>query len=128
MLFGDGHRNPSYNELVEKIALGDFDAAVGDILIVTNRTKIVDFSQPYIESGLVVVAPVRRSNSRAWAFLKPFSPLMWGVTVAFFLFVGSVLWILEHRLNDEFRGPPRKQIGTILWFSFSTMFFLIERI
>ncbi|KAK9944406.1 hypothetical protein M0R45_009976 [Rubus argutus] len=123
VLFGDGHKNPSYNELVEKIALGDFDAAVGDILIVTNRTKIVDFSQPYIESGLVVVAPVRRSNSRAWAFLKPFSPWMWGVTVAFFLIVGSVLWILEHRLNDEFRGPPRKQIGTILWFSFSTMFF-----
>ncbi|XP_062019707.1 glutamate receptor 3.2 isoform X2 [Rosa rugosa] len=121
-LFGDGHKNPSYYDLVSNIASG-FDAAVGDIAIVANRTKIVDFTQPYIESGLVVVAPVRGSDARAWAFLKPFSPLMWGVTAAFFLIVGSVLWVLEHRLNDDFRGPPRKQIGTILWFSFSTMFF-----
>ncbi|GFY87745.1 glutamate receptor 3.6 [Actinidia rufa] len=31
-----------------------FDAAIGDIAIITERTKMVDFTQPYIESGLVV--------------------------------------------------------------------------
>ncbi|XP_058213812.1 glutamate receptor 3.2 isoform X1 [Rhododendron vialii] len=123
ILFGDGHKNPSYAELVNKVAFNVFDAAVGDIAIVTNRTKNVDFTQPYIESGLVIVAPLRKLNSSAWAFLQPFTPLMWGVTAAFFLIVGAVVWILEHRINDEFRGPPRKQLMTILWFSFSTMFF-----
>jgi len=88
---------------------------VGDIAIVTNRTKIVDFTQPYVESGLVVVAPVKKLNSSPWAFLSPFSPLMWAVTAVFFLIVGVVVWILEHRTNDEFRGSPRKQIMTILW-------------
>lgn len=92
-----------------------FDAVIGDVAIVTNRTKIVDFTQPYIESGLVVVAPVKKRNSNAWAFLRPFSPLMWAVTAMFFLIVGAVVWILEHRINDEFRGPPRKQLVTILW-------------
>ncbi|KAF2286376.1 hypothetical protein GH714_015744 [Hevea brasiliensis] len=100
-----------------------FDAVIGDIAIVTNRTRVVDFTQPYIESGLVVVAPVKKSNSNAWAFLRPFTPLMWGVTAVFFLVVGAVVWILEHRINDDFRGPPKKQVVTILWFSFSTMFF-----
>lgn len=95
--------------------LQDFDAAVGDIAIVTNRTKLVDFTQPYIESGLVVVAPVKKRTSNAWAFLKPFTPLMWGITAAFFLIVGAVVWILEHRINDEFRGPPKKQLVTMLW-------------
>lgn len=33
------------------------------------------------------------------------------------------MWVLEHRINDEFRGSPRQQIVTILTFSFSTMFF-----
>ncbi|CAN6554447.1 unnamed protein product [Malus baccata var. baccata] len=122
VLFGDGLKNPSYNELVNMVASGKFDAAVGDIAIVTNRTRTVDFTQPYIESGLVVVAPVRGSNS-AWTFLKPFSSFMWGVTAFFFLVIGLVIWILEHRKNDEFRGTPRKQVVTILWFSFSTMFF-----
>ncbi|EEF52890.1 glutamate receptor 3 plant, putative [Ricinus communis] len=121
--YGDGKRNPSYTELVQLITAGSIDAVVGDIAIVTNRTKIVDFTQPYVSSGLVVVAPFRKLNTGAWAFLQPFSPLMWAVTFCFFIAVGVVVWILEHRTNDEFRGPPRKQIITILWFSLSTLFF-----
>lgn len=92
-----------------------YDAAIGDITIITNRTRMADFTQPYIESGLVVVAPVRKSNSNAWAFLRPFTPRMWIVTAVFFVIVGAVVWILEHRLNDDFRGPPRKQVVTVLW-------------
>ncbi|XP_054775868.1 glutamate receptor 3.6-like isoform X1 [Prosopis cineraria] len=121
--FGDGRSNPDNNELVRLITAGVFDGAVGDITITTERTKMVDFTQPFIGSGLVVVAPVRKSDSSAWAFLRPFSPEMWGVTAIVFLAVGAVVWILEHRLNDEFRGPPRRQLTTVLWFSFSTMFF-----
>jgi len=90
---------------------------------VRNRTKIAEFTQPYIESGLVIVAPVKQATSSAWAFLKPFTLEMWCVTGALFLFVGIVVWILEHRTNEEFRGSPRRQVITIFWFSFSTMFF-----
>ncbi|KAK4347563.1 hypothetical protein RND71_033902 [Anisodus tanguticus] len=120
--YGDGHNNPDDTELVRLITAGVFDAAIGDIAITTNRTKMVDFTQPYIECGLVVVAPVKQQNSNAWAFLRPFTPRMWCVTGVFFLIVGTVIWILEHRLNDDFRGPPSKQIVTVLWFSFSTLF------
>ncbi|KAG6644754.1 glutamate receptor 3.3 [Carya illinoinensis] len=121
--FGNGIENPSYTELVNMITAGDFDAAVGDIAIVTNRTKIVDFTQPYASSGLVVVVPLKKKNSGAWAFLRPFSRNMWIVSACFFVLIGTVVWILEHRTNDEFRGPPKKQLMTILWFSLSTMFF-----
>lgn len=92
-----------------------FDAAVGDITITTDRTRMVDFTQPFIESGLVVVAPVKKVESNEWAFLRPFTPMMWIVTAIFFLVVGAVVWILEHRHNDDFRGPPKKQVVTILW-------------
>ncbi|KAG0459098.1 hypothetical protein HPP92_022226 [Vanilla planifolia] len=98
--FGNGYENPNYTELVEKVASNEFDAAVGDIAIVAARTKIVDFTQPYIESGLVILASVREIES----------------------IIGAVIWILEHRFNDEFRGSPKRQLGTIFWFSFSTLF------
>ncbi|CAN0873755.1 Glutamate receptor 3.6 [Linum grandiflorum] len=114
--FGDGVDNPSLTELIRLITTGVYDGAVGDIAIITNRTKMADFTQPYVESGLVVVAPVRTRNSNSWAFLRPFTPAMWAVTGIFFLIVGAVIWILEHRLNDDFRGPPRRQVTTILWF------------
>lgn len=97
------------------LPIQEFDGAVGDIAITTVRTKVVDFTQPYVESGLVVVAPVRESESSALAFLAPFTPRMWLVTAIFFILVGTVVWILEHRVNDDFRGPPKKQVVTILW-------------
>ncbi|PKA48221.1 Glutamate receptor 3.2 [Apostasia shenzhenica] len=111
--FGNGFENPNYTELVEKVVSKDFDAAVGDITIVTGRTKEVDFTQPFIESGLVILTSVKERDSNAWAFLQPFTWAMWAVTATFFLFIGSVIWILEHRINDEFRGPPKKQLVTI---------------
>ncbi|XP_027170279.1 glutamate receptor 3.4-like isoform X1 [Coffea eugenioides] len=123
ILYGDGNRNPEFNNIVFDVSQNKYDATVGDITITTNRTRIVDFTQPYMESGLVVVAPVREVKSSPWSFLKPFTWQMWCVTAAFFLFVGAVVWILEHRMNPEFRGPPRQQLITIFWFSFSTMFF-----
>ncbi|XP_057516993.1 glutamate receptor 3.3-like [Amaranthus tricolor] len=121
--FGDGHKNPNYTDLVNGISTGIFDAVVGDVTITTSRTKIVDFTQPFVSSGLVVVVPFKKLNSGAWAFLRPFSPLMWAVIVLSFITVGAVVWILEHRVNDEFRGSRTRQFITILWFSFSTLTF-----
>ncbi|KAH1143982.1 hypothetical protein GYH30_034280 [Glycine max] len=123
ILFGPGNRNPSYDDLASQVALNNYDAAVGDVTIVPNRTRFLDFTQPYMESGLVVVVPVKEIKSSPWSFLKPFTAQMWCVTGAFFIFVGTVVWILEHRHNPEFRGRPRKQLMTVFWFSFSTMFF-----
>ncbi|XP_065874583.1 glutamate receptor 3.7-like isoform X2 [Euphorbia lathyris] len=120
--FGDGRSNPNYNELIRMVEEDVFDAVVGDIAIVTNRTKIVDFSQPYAATGLVVVAPIHNSKGSAWVFLKPFTVDMWCATAASFVMIAVVIWILEHRVNDEFRGPPRRQLVTMFMFSFSTLF------
>ncbi|KAK7272295.1 hypothetical protein RJT34_28798 [Clitoria ternatea] len=119
---GNGKENPNYDALVKMVADNVYDAVVGDIAIVTNRTKIVDFSQPFASSSLVIVAPINRARSDAWVFLKPFTADMWCATAASFVMVGVVIWILEHRVNDEFRGPPKKQLVTMLMFSLSTLF------
>ncbi|KAK1433212.1 hypothetical protein QVD17_10121 [Tagetes erecta] len=121
-MFGDGQENPNYTELVNTVAYNTYDAAVGDIAIITKRTKVVDFTQPYIESGLVVVIPIKKVDSSAWAFFRPFTLPMWVVATLFSVIIGVVVWTLEHRVNEEFRGPPKQQLITILWFSFSTIF------
>lgn len=123
VLFGDGIHNPNYTDLVHRVATNEFDAAVGDITIVKSRTKFVDFTQPYIDSGLIIAAHTQRFRSYAWAFLQPFTVEMWCTTGAFLIFVGTVVWLLEHRVNDDFRGPKKKQFSTMIWFSFSTLFF-----
>ncbi|KAK7261086.1 hypothetical protein RIF29_27390 [Crotalaria pallida] len=119
---GNGKANPHYDSLVKMVAENVYDAVVGDIAIVTNRTKIVDFSQPFASSSLVIVAPINNKRSNAWVFLQPFTADMWCVTAASFIAIAVVIWILEHRVNSDFRGPPKKQIVTMFMFSLSTLF------
>ncbi|XP_028807072.1 glutamate receptor 2.7-like [Neltuma alba] len=120
----NGESAGSYNELISQVYFGKFDAVVGDVTIIANRSEYVDFTLPYTESGVTMVVPVKdKRKKNAWAFLKPLTWDLWVTIACSFVFVGFVVWVLEHRINGHFRGPPLHQIGTCLWFSFSTMVF-----
>eukprot|EP00253_Pinus_taeda_P021570 PITA_21570 len=122
--YGDENHTHSYDDLVYQVHLKKFDAAVGDITIFSNRSNYVDFTQPFTESGLVMVVPVKVDEAHnAWAFMLPFTTDMWCTIGAFFIFTGCVIWLFEHRVNREFRGKPSDQVVTLLWFSFSTLVF-----
>ncbi|KAK4375345.1 hypothetical protein RND71_006022 [Anisodus tanguticus] len=113
-----------YDDLVHKVTSKDYDAVVGDVTILASRSEYVDFTLPFSESGISAVVPVRDDDRKnAWIFLKPLKSDLWITTGAFFIFIGFVVWVLEHRVNREFRGPKRKQVGMIFWFSFSTLVF-----
>lgn len=98
-----------------------FDAVVGDITILANRSH-VEFTQPYIESGLSMVIPIRSEASK-WMFVKPFTWEMWAVTGAVMAYTMLVVWFLEHPTNPKFSGTLKNQIGTTIWFTFSSLFF-----
>ncbi|WZY89982.1 hypothetical protein YC2023_046717 [Brassica napus] len=115
--------NHSYDTLVEQVHNGMFDAAVGDITIRANRFVSVDFTLPYTESGVFMLVPMKDNENNTWFFLLPWSLGLWVTTACFFIFIGFIVWILEHRVNTDFRGPPHHQIGTSFWFSFSTINF-----
>ncbi|CAN6722048.1 unnamed protein product [Malus baccata var. baccata] len=120
----DGTSAGTYNDLVYQVHLEKFDAVVGDTTIRANRSLYVDFTMPYTESGVVMVVPIRDMRIKnAWVFLKPLTWDLWLTTLCFFIFIGFVIWVLEHRINEDFRGPPSHQIGTSFWFSFSTLVF-----
>ncbi|KAK2979244.1 hypothetical protein RJ640_021150 [Escallonia rubra] len=114
----------TYNDLVYQVYLGNFDAAVGDITIRANRSIYADFTLPYTESGVLMIVPVKDNKEKnVWVFLRPLTWELWVTTFCSFVFIGFVVWFLEHRINEEFRGPPSHEVGLIFWFSFSTMVF-----
>ncbi|XP_038711272.1 glutamate receptor 2.8-like isoform X2 [Tripterygium wilfordii] len=115
---------PNYGDMIYQVSLGKFGAVVGDTTIRADRSKNVDFTLPYTESGVSMIVPIKdnKSNS-AWVFLKPLTWDLWATSGCFFVFIGFVVWVLEHRINEDFRGPPAYQAGTSFWFSFSTMVF-----
>ncbi|KAK0572337.1 hypothetical protein LWI29_030085 [Acer saccharum] len=120
----DGTSAGTYNDLIYQVYLGNFDAVVGDTTIVANRSRNVDFTLPYTESGVSMIVPIKDNKKKnAWVFLKPLTWDLWVTSACFFVFIGFVVWVLEHRINEDFRGPVEHQVGTSFWFSFSTMVF-----
>ncbi|CAN4098064.1 unnamed protein product [Withania somnifera] len=113
----DKPTSPDYDHLVFK----EYDAIIGDVTL-ASQSKYVNFLLPFTESGISAVVPVK-DDDMTWIFLKPLKTELWLTTGAFFVFIGFVIWVLEHRVNKEFRGPKRKQFGMIFWFSFSTLVF-----
>ncbi|XP_031390438.1 glutamate receptor 2.9-like [Punica granatum] len=124
--FDDYHfvsHNGSYDDLVQEVRNKTYNAAVGDITILANRSKDVDFTQPFIESGLSMIVVAEVNEKKMWIFLKPFTPVMWMASGGILIITMLTVWSLEHPSNPEFRGPWTDQLSTALWFTFSSIFF-----
>lgn len=90
--------------------------------ILSERLNKVEFTQPYAESGLSLIFPVKSEES-AWMFTKPFTWEMWVMTSAILVYTMLIVWFLEHPTNPEFSGTLKDQIGIAFWFTFSSLFF-----
>ncbi|KAK0578136.1 hypothetical protein LWI29_005687 [Acer saccharum] len=112
----------SYDDLIYGVYNKTYDAAIGDVTILYNRTNYVEFTQPYAESGLSMIVPVKSEDS-TWMFMKPFTTEMWVATAATFIYTMFIVWFLEHQSNPKFKGPWKDQLSTVLWFTFSSLFY-----
>ncbi|PRQ56866.1 putative periplasmic binding protein-like I [Rosa chinensis] len=117
----NGNSAGTYNDLVYQVYLKKFDAVVGDVTITENRSQYVDFTIPYTDLGVGMLVPNAKENM--WIFFKPLSKYLWITTAAFFILTGFVVWIIEHPTNENFRGTAAEQIGTVFWFTFSSLGF-----
>ncbi|KAJ6745288.1 GLUTAMATE RECEPTOR 2.9 [Salix koriyanagi] len=106
----DGKPAGTYNDLVDQVYLKNYDAVVGDVTIVFNRSLYIDYTLPFTESGVSMIVPIADSNTKnAWVFMKPLTWDLWVSSFLFFLFFGFVVWVLEHRINEDFRGSASHQ-------------------
>ncbi|KAF8019805.1 hypothetical protein BT93_G0484 [Corymbia citriodora subsp. variegata] len=122
--FPNGSSAGGYNDMIDQVYYQNYDAVVSDMTIRANRSLYVEFTLPYTESMGAMLVPYKNNKSKnAWVFLKPLTWDLWLTTGCFFVFIALVVWILEHQINEDFGGPAAHQVGTSLWFSFSTMVF-----
>ncbi|CAN8314994.1 unnamed protein product [Cochlearia groenlandica] len=120
----DGKPAGNHNDLVHQVYLGRFDAVVGDTTILANRSTYVDFTLPFIQSGVGLIVPVKDIVKKdKFSFLRPLSWKLWLTSFLSFFIIGFTVWAVEQRVNPDFRGPLNYQASTIFWFAFSTMVF-----
>ncbi|TVU12249.1 hypothetical protein EJB05_45884, partial [Eragrostis curvula] len=118
-----------YDELVQDVSLGNLDGAVGDLTITSERTRGVDFTMPYTQSGVyLLVLSEDDIESIQWIFIKPLTWELWLATVVFFFFTGFVVWMIERPRNPQYQGSSLRQFITASYFAFSTLTFSHDQI
>ncbi|MED6195267.1 hypothetical protein PIB30_036352 [Stylosanthes scabra] len=92
----------SYDKLVEQVYNHTYDAVVGDVSIVGLRSRYVDFTLPYAESGVRMLIRVGNGGNRhlnMWIFLRPFSWDLWLSIILACAFIGASITFMERRNN-----------------------------
>ncbi|KAL3535321.1 hypothetical protein ACH5RR_003782 [Cinchona calisaya] len=114
----------TYNELLHNISGKAFDMVVGDMTILSDRAKYVDFTLPYSESGTVMVVKNKKEKDM-WVFIKPFRWDLWLTIFSTCIFIGIVLRILENRAknNSDSIRPQKQQLGLLFWFPIAVLAF-----
>ncbi|XP_050371260.1 glutamate receptor 2.7-like [Argentina anserina] len=113
----------NYSYLIELVHKKIYDAIVGDVTVFDDRVDKVEFTQPYMESGLAMIVPDISYEEETWMFMKPFTWQMWVVTGAILLYTTFIIWFLEAPFSPEFNGSFKSQIAFSTWFTFSSLFF-----
>ncbi|KAH6782210.1 hypothetical protein C2S52_000819 [Perilla frutescens var. hirtella] len=116
----------SYDEMVGEVHNKSLDAAVGDTEIMADRYVYAEFSQPYIESGLVMVVTVKPGLKESkFIALNPFTKKMWVQLAGVSMATGAIVWLSEYAAgNDQFTTNSILQsIASILWLSVTIISF-----
>ncbi|XP_042477509.1 glutamate receptor 2.8-like isoform X2 [Macadamia integrifolia] len=79
---------------------------------------------PYSESRVQMVVAIEDNlDKELWMFVKPLSVGLWLMTIVGFIYIGIVVWILEHPTNTELGVSRGERLQTSLWYSFLTLVF-----
>lgn len=96
------------------------DVGVGAISITADREKVIDFSQPFYESGLdILIVGGSGGFSTVWQILS--NLLSWQILggvaalIVVMLIVSHLVWMYEHKINSEM-WPEKYSHG--MWESF----------
>ncbi len=111
--------------LLAGVTNGSLSAAVAAISVTADREEVMDFTQPFYNTGLGIAVSDKNTTPWlgvlwrlvSWQFLA-----VVGLLCLVLLSVGFVIWLFERRGNaGQFGGKPLAGIGSGFWWSAVTM-------
>ncbi|XP_053734064.1 glutamate receptor ionotropic, NMDA 2C-like isoform X1 [Synchiropus splendidus] len=121
-----------WNGMIGEVVYGRADMAIGSLTINEERSEIIDFSVPFVETGISVM--VARSNGTVSpsAFLEPYSPAVWVMMFVMCLTVVAVtVFVFEYfspvgynrsLVSAKAPGGPTFTIGKSVWLLWGIVF------
>ncbi len=85
----------TFNEMLQALAAGEVDAAMGGISITDERKEIYDYSEPYLEGGIVMAVDATQHDIKGYEDLK-------GKTVAVAVALGTEAEAYAQSIKDKY--------------------------
>ena len=114
----------SVTDQIEMVVAGDADVAIAGISITSAREGIIDFSFPYLNSGLQILTLKERSLGMGRILSTFLSPALLEIIGVFFLLLliaAHLIWFVERRSNPEFPQGYLKGIWESIWWAAVTV-------
>jgi polar amino acid transport system substrate-binding protein len=115
-------------EMVDALKNKTADAAVAALSITSEREGVVDFTQPFYESGLQILVSAASSSSLSavWQMIKNlFNAQLVGLFLLLLLamfIVSHLVWRYEHKVNpDMWPEKYRHGLWESFWWTISTL-------
>ncbi|XP_076121955.1 glutamate receptor ionotropic, NMDA 2C [Alosa pseudoharengus] len=121
-----------WNGMIGEVFYKRADMAIGSLTINEERSEIIDFSVPFVETGISVM--VARSNGTVSpsAFLEPYSPAVWVMMFVMCLTVVAItVYVFEYfspvgynrsLVSAKAPGGPTFTIGKSVWLLWGIVF------
>ncbi|XP_064179228.1 glutamate receptor ionotropic, NMDA 2C [Anguilla rostrata] len=122
----------TWNGMIGEVVYKRADMAIGSLTINEERSEIIDFSVPFVETGISVM--VARSNGTVSpsAFLEPYSPAVWVMMFVMCLTVVAItVFVFEYfspvgynrsLVSAKAPGGPTFTIGKSVWLLWGIVF------
>jgi ionotropic kainate glutamate receptor 2 len=105
-----------WNGMVGEVMRGEADIAVADLTINSDREEAVDFTYPFMSTGITILykKPMTKETS-LWSFLSPFSTIVWIYMLGAFIGVSVILFFVGRFSPYEWTNPhPCRQNDKVL--------------
>jgi len=109
---------------LDAVAQGEADMAIAAISITSEREERIDFSHPYLKSGLQILTTgdQRLGIGRLLsAFLSPALLEIIGIFFLLLLVAAHLIWLVERRRNPEFPRDYLRGIWEAIWWAAVTV-------
>uniref|UniRef100_A0A7E4V259 Glutamate receptor 1 n=1 Tax=Panagrellus redivivus TaxID=6233 RepID=A0A7E4V259_PANRE len=127
-VYGAKQPDGSWDGLIGYLLRGDADVAVASLTINQDRERVVDFSKPYMTTGIsIMIKKPDKQEFSVFSFMQPLSSEIWmyiffayvGVSVVIFLVsrFSPYEWRVEEMANGGFTISNDFSVYNCLWFT-----------
>ncbi|CAH8491937.1 unnamed protein product [Dicrocoelium dendriticum] len=116
-----------WNGIIRTLMDNEADMAITSLKITPNRSQQVEFSVPFLETGIAVTVALREGAISPTAFLKPYDYQAWCLILLFSVHAsGAALflfeWLSPNGLNRGRNAEHRFTFFRSLWLIWSMLF------